>query len=330
MRTALLLALKLTVSGGLLYYLFRDQDFGSDIGPRLLRMSAHWEWVLAGLGCVGVSIYLHAWRWQALLRGQGETAPTAEIQRVNLAANFFTLSPLGATGGDAWRVIALVVGRGYGQLAVVASLVLDHMVGLASLAAVFLVFGAAFSEHWSQHSPAVRSLISGYSIFMAGGLLFMVLSALSFSPRLYAWGEQRIPFLRWPRVKAFCHACDALRQQWRLTLESTLVSVVMYLFHFFAFYCSARAVAETPPVGDVMAAMPVVDSLAGLPVSFAGLGVREKTFETLMSALSGMDEAAAVSASLAGWLMQVFWAILGGVLFLFERRSPPVPRPATV
>jgi glycosyltransferase 2 family protein len=71
-----------------------------------------------------------------------------------------------------------------------------------------------------------------------------------------------------------------------------------------------------------MAAMPIVDSLAGMPVSFAGLGVREKTFEALMGALSGMGESAAISAALAGWLMQVFWAILGGVFFLISRPQP--------
>lgn len=327
MKTTLLVLLKLAVSGGLLWYLFRDQDFGSDIGPRLLRMSENWEWVLAGLFCVGAAIYLHAWRWQALLKAQGENAPTGLIQRVNLAANFFTLSPLGATGGDAWRIIALVVNRGFGRLAVVASLVLDHMIGLASLAIVFLAFGAAFSDHWSQHSPAVKSIISGYSVFIVGGLALMLLFALSFSPKLYAIGEKQFPVLRSGWVKEFCTACDTLRANWRRSLESLSVSVVMYLFHFFAFYCSARAVSETPPVRDVMASMAVVDTLAGLPISFAGLGVREKTFETLMGALSGMGEAAAVSASLAGWLMQVFWALLGGVLFLFDRRNQPDARP---
>ncbi len=329
MKGALLVLLKLGVSGALLWYLFRDQDFGTDIKPRLLSMGRHWEWVLAGLGCVGAAIYLHAWRWQALLKGQGEALPMGVVQRVNMAANFFTLSPLGATGGDAWRIIALVVNRGCGRLSVVASLVLDHMVGLASLAIVFLAFGAAFSDHWAQHSPAVKSLVSGYSIFIVGGLVLMLLFAVSFSPHLYAIGERQFAVLRSGWVKDFCMACDALRANWRRSLESLSVSVVMYLFHFFAFYCSARAVAETPPVRDVMASMAVVDTLAGLPISFAGLGVREKTFETLMGALSGMGEAAAVSASLAGWLMQVCWAIIGGVFFLFERRASPTPPPET-
>lgn len=323
MKGLLIVLLKLAVSGGLLYYLMKGQDLGGDILPRLRLMLVHWDWLVAGLACIGISTWLHAWRWQALLKAQGEPAPAGLINRVNLVANFFNLSPLGSAGGDAYRLLALLSRSGYRRLPVVVSLVLDHMVGMASVALVFLLFGAAFADHWSLHSQAVRSLVSGFSVFMVVSLLFMLLSVWSFSPGLYAWGEQRMKFLRHEKVKQFCSACDAIRHSWKRTLESLIASVAMYFAHFLAFYCSARAISESPPLLDVMAAMPVVDSLAGLPISFAGLGVREKTFETLMGALSGMGEAAAVSASLAGWLMQVFWAMIGGLLFLFERRSRP-------
>lgn len=323
MKSLVIVLLKLAVSGGLLYYLLRGQDFGEDILPRLRLMLVHWEWTLAGLLCMGASTFLHAWRWQALLKAQGEPAPSGLLNRVNLVANFFNLSPLGSAGGDAYRLLALLSRGEYRRLPVVVSLVLDHMVGMASVALVFLVFGMAFADHWEQHSPAVKSLVSGFSIFMIGALLLLVLSVWSFSPGLYQWGEKRLSFLRYEKVKQFCQACDAIRHDWKRTAESLLASMLMFLTHFLAFYCSARAIAESPPLMDVMAAMPVVDSLAGLPISFAGLGVREKTFETLMGALSGMGEAAALSASLAGWLMQVFWAMIGGLLFLSERRSRP-------
>ena len=72
-----------------------------------------------------------------------------------------------------------------------------------------------------------------------------------------------------------------------------------------------------------MLAMPVVDMAAALPISVSGLGVREKTFETLMAALCGLPEATGVAASLAGWLFNVFWGLIGGAIFiLFRARQP--------
>jgi uncharacterized membrane protein YbhN (UPF0104 family) len=320
MKWLLPVLLKLAVSGGLLALVLRDLSFGDAVLPRLKLIAVNWGWTLAGLGCVALTIVLHTWRWSAGLVGQAVRVPFPRLLQVNLAAQLFNLSPLGTAGADAWRGWSLVRNGRLGRLPVVVSLVLDHLVGLASIAILSMVFIAAFARHWSQHSQAVQSIVSGFVGIMGLSLFLLLLSVWSFSPGLYSWGEQRLPWLLGnPRVKEFCQACDSLRSSWRCSLEALAVSVVMFVAHFLTFYCGARAVAEMPPVMDVLAAMPIVDGAAGLPISIAGLGVREKTFETLMGALSGMGEAAAVSASLAGWLMQVFWSIAGGLVFLSAR-----------
>ncbi len=315
--------LKLLVSAALLIFLTRGAKLDSEILPRLQLMGVHWQWTLAGLGCVGATMVLHAWRWQALLHGQEQKLPLGLLTWITVCASFFNLSPLGSAGGDAYRVLALLGRPGLVRLKIVVSIVLDHLVGLVSIALVYIAFAGAFATQWGRHPPEIRSLVFGFSLFMVGSLVFMVISVASFSPKVYAWGEQRIPrLLGHPMVKQFCAACDALRHSWRRSLEALVASIAMFLAHFMIFYCSARAIAEQPPIRDVFAAMPIVDGLAGLPISFAGLGVREKTFEALMGALSGMGEAAAISASLAGWLMQVAWALAGGLMFLWHRRSP--------
>ena len=71
----------------------------------------------------------------------------------------------------------------------------------------------------------------------------------------------------------------------------------------------------------LLAAMPIVDTAAGLPISVSGLGVREKTFETLVHALTGLPGAMAVSASLAGWLMGMVWGLIGGLVFISGSRA---------
>jgi hypothetical protein len=62
--------------------------------------------------------------------------------------------------------------------------------------------------------------------------------------------------------------------------------------------------------------MPVIDSVSSLPISVAGVGVREKLFQILMSDLAGTLPEISVAASLAGFACSVFWAVIGGLLFL--------------
>ena len=68
-----------------------------------------------------------------------------------------------------------------------------------------------------------------------------------------------------------------------------------------------------------MSAMPVIDSISGMPISVAGVGVREKLFEVLMKDLAGVPAETAVAASLAGIACNVLWAMLGALFFLKKR-----------
>jgi hypothetical protein len=77
-----------------------------------------------------------------------------------------------------------------------------------------------------------------------------------------------------------------------------------------------RAVGGTSSYGTVITAMPVIDSISGMPISVAGVGVREKLFEVLMKDLAGVKPETAVAASLAGFFCNALWAILGAFFFL--------------
>ncbi|MDZ4286702.1 MAG: lysylphosphatidylglycerol synthase transmembrane domain-containing protein [Prosthecobacter sp.] len=326
MKKALLLALKLAITSVLLWMIFREHQFTGVILPHLARMLGHWRWVLAGLACAGVSTWLAALRWQILLIGQEHPVPGSEVLRVTMVSNFFNITSLGAAGGDAYRVVALLRRPGARRLPILVSVLLDHLVGLVGLATLFFACVMVYWDRWESYGPQVRTLVEAFSVFMAGSLFFVLLSAISFTPRLYAWGEARWPWmLGWPPLKKFAQACDGLRRAWRCSLLASLLSVLIFATHFLSFYCGIRAVGGDTVLMDVMAAMPIVDAAAGLPISVSGLGVREKTFETLIHALSGLPEATAVSASLAGWLMSVVWGLIGGLIFLRGNKRPAMP-----
>lgn len=323
MKKALVMLLKIAVTTVLLGLIFREHQFAAEILPHLRAMGMNWGWTLAGLASAGLAIYLAAVRWQMLLIGQGQHVEGKKITRITLEAAFFNITSLGALGGDAWRVMVLLRGGGsQRQLPVMASVMLDHIVGLVSVSMIFLGCGWVAREQLEALSPEAAAVVRGFAVFMSGTLFGTLLCALSFTPSIYTWGESKLPWLLgWPPLKKFGQACDALRRAWRWSLLSLAASLLLYLFHFLVFYCGIHAVGGSAPFMEFMAAMPIIDTAAGLPISISGLGVREKTFESLVGGLSGLSASLAIAASLAGWLMNVAWGLLGGLLFLRDRKE---------
>ena len=102
----------------------------------------------------------------------------------------------------------------------------------------------------------------------------------------------------------------------REALERTAVGRLYYAsFLRLRQYLRNQGIRATT-VGTVVSAMPVIDSISGMPVSIAGVGVREKLFEVLMRDLAGVPPETAVAASLAGFACNALWAGLGALFFL--------------
>jgi uncharacterized protein (TIRG00374 family) len=317
MKNALFLILKLTITTVLLWMIFREHRFTVEILPHFQAMVDHWPWTLSGLVFVGISIWLSAVRWEILLRGQEQNITSAEVLRVTVVSNFFNITSVGVIGGDAYRVLALMQRPGAKKLPLMVSVMLDHMLGMVGMGILFLSCYAAFSHRLQTLGKEAYLILEGFEMFMGGSLVMILISAISFTPRLYNWGEKQWPrMLGFQPLKKFATACDALRRDWRGSIMAVLISILIFIFHFLSFHCSIYAVGGEAPLLEVMAAMPIVDTAAGLPISVSGLGVREKTFETLMNALTGLPAGTAVAASLVGWLMSVIWGLIGGLVFL--------------
>jgi glycosyltransferase 2 family protein len=72
---------------------------------------------------------------------------------------------------------------------------------------------------------------------------------------------------------------------------------------------------------DILSVLPVILTIAALPISLSGIGVREQLFQKVLSALFGIPEGLAVMISVAGFLMVVFWGLVGGCVYLVYRPS---------
>jgi glycosyltransferase 2 family protein len=320
MKAALLLLLKAAVTALLLGLLFREHR-GTLLAP-LEGLLANPGWTCAGLAAAGGALLFAALRWQAVLRGQGLPLPLAELGRLIVIAAFFNTTSLGVVGGDAWRALALLRRPGTPRLPVVVSILLDHLVGLVSLALIFLACAWAVRDCLAHLDPVALAAVQGFAVFMIGTLVTVAVTVVASTPAVHRRLAARLAggvFQR-PALQKFVEACDALRRAWRQSLLALGHSLLLFACHFGLFYCGLRAVGGEAPLVEFLAAMPVIDAAAGLPVSVSGLGVRETTFEILVGGLTGLAAPLAVAASLAGWLFTTAWGLLGGLLFVAGRR----------
>jgi uncharacterized membrane protein YbhN (UPF0104 family) len=320
------IVLRLLISGMLLTLLFREHNLLAEISPRLGALAANWPWTLAGIGCAFMSLFLTALRWHILLRGMLPGLPLGVVLRAEVVSAFFNISSLGVVGGDAYKIMALSRRYPGQKMPVSVSLVLDHLTGLVAVAFLFFICVALMRERWETFGGEVRVLMAGYGMYLGGSMVGLALAWFSFKPELLAWGRRTFPrTFGNPKFTGFldrtAQVHEVLGRLWRRAFSATLVAVLLHAAFFMSFYCGLRAVGGSSPVLDVLTAMPIVDTAASLPVSVSGLGVRERTFEALLSGLAGVPEAVGVSASLAGWLFNLFWGLVGGLLFLRAKKN---------
>ena len=102
-----------------------------------------------------------------------------------------------------------------------------------------------------------------------------------------------------------------------------LLSLPAHLLYFSIFYFAARAFSAGLGLLSIFCVMPVVSTVTALPISLGGAGWREVLFITLLGALYQTPKEIAMSISISGFLILVFWSLVGGLVYLLYRSSSP-------
>ena len=76
-----------------------------------------------------------------------------------------------------------------------------------------------------------------------------------------------------------------------------------------------------PSALELYSALPVIETVAALPITPGGLGTREKLFDDMLTSLCELDDGIAPSISMIGYFCIAFWGVVGGIFYLFYRPS---------
>ena len=285
---------------------------------RSVNVEALWEvvrganpWYLLGAQTVlMLGVVVRAYRWQILVRDQGVDASLRELTSLYFVGFLFNnLLPSGF-GGDAIKMYELS-DRSHRGAEAVSSVLVDRFIGLIALQAIGLV---ALIFSW-QLVPfeivVVTVLLFGASLVAAWVVSYR---------RLWEFLADRVPlFDRFLSIKSVHSLVSSLQSYSRSALLRALgVGLVFNVLLIAANVLIGTALGADVALRFYMIFVPLTSLVLILPISFAGLGVREATYVLLFSQV-GMTPEVALSLSLLVYVLGTLMpGLVGGVIYMLR------------
>ena len=307
--------LQLVVTAAGIYYVFHDPQKRTEIGHAL--RGADWRWLALSWLVYGAVEALATVRWQILLRVQGIIVSWVRAGMIVTVGLFFNMLLPGLVGGDAMRLYLLFQKAPRKKLRGTLSVAMDRLLGLASLV-VLAAIVVLLRFRWLNHA-ARTAHITYLALAILGGLTLCAL--LVFGVMGTRTLPRRLPFRH--GIVEIGKALRLYREHPTMIVSAFLLTIFSHLAYYISYYCALRSL-PSPPGGepsmiDFLSIMPLVNTIAGVPISFGGVGVRETLFQTLLGQLAHVPPALAAISATLGYAVQASWGMVGGVAYLLMR-----------
>ncbi len=316
MKKILAAIFQIAVTLAVLYWVFHDPQKRAQMGVAL--RAADYRWIAGAILAYLVVEFAAAVRWHILLKVQRIHLSVSRVAGLFLIGMFYNQFLPGGTGGDIMKSYLLLKetpGKATGALLAV---VFDRMVGLVALIAITgLLIGLRYN--WLTQLPETRNLVWILLAVLGSAVLMLVTSFVVSGANLAHKLPQRFPGR--DKLIELSAAYHLYAHHWRATLAALGASVIAHLATFATFLCVAYAFRAKVAVIDFFAIMPVERTISSLPISFAGVGLREKVFQIMLHGLAGVPEAVAALIGSMSFLVMLVSCAPGGIVYFFYKPS---------
>lgn len=308
--------LKAVVSLGLLGYLIYLADPGKiiDVLSRIWKEGGL-SYLFFAVIVYLVSMYVLAVRWQILVKGYGHNVSTWLLFKFYLIGLFFNNFLPTSIGGDIFRIYNLIQVTGQ-RTHGFSSVLTERLLGITAtlIFAIAALFGLA-------------DVITNYLIFyLAFGMLIVIILffILVFDDRFMNWclkNVTKIKILRLgERTIKFLDALRFYRGSKFIYVKILLISMLSQALIILMTYFLSRAISVQVSMIYLFFVVPITFLLSMMP-SINGIGFREGGFVVLLAEV-GISEAAALSISFLSVLMPMLISMIGGIMFLLQKKIP--------
>jgi uncharacterized membrane protein YbhN (UPF0104 family) len=263
-----------------------------------------------------LGVVLSAWRWQRVLHVFEVDVPLKELTQHYLVGLFAGNALPSTVGGDVVRISRASGSTGSTQIAF-ASVVLERLTGFVALP--LLVFlGLAIK-------PSLLDNNQAWAAVLVAAITLMILVIVLFiagHPRIagrYADHEN------WARFIGAVHiGVDRLRRDPR-QLGPVLGTAFLYQFSVVVTFCLVFRALDLPiPLAGALAFSPAVLMIQVLPISLAGIGLREGALVLFMHPFlegTGIPDSRVAAAGLLWYGCTLVVSMLGAPSFVMGNRA---------
>jgi uncharacterized protein (TIRG00374 family) len=311
-------ALKVAVTAAILYLLFHRFQIG--LGDILSSFRNRPEWFAASLLMQAGAILFSILRWKVLLAGQELSVSLGHATKTFLVGRFLgTFTPTGV-GLEAYKAydIARYTGRAEASISVV---LIEKMIGTFFSLGLMVIVTLPFFM-----GSLDRRFLYVFGAFFA--VLFGLAILLLFRPGAFRW----LLSIRFPGRQKLEKPLDRLVDAFTVysrrkgsLVSAVLLGLVVYLFWFLTYYTNNLALGAGLTLEQVLKVGPMTQIATMIPLSIAGIGLREGAFMGLLEALGAMEGATAASrtammlTATMVYFVSISINVVGAVIFLTRR-----------
>lgn len=322
-KSAVILALRLGISAGLLVFLFVTIEIDFDeLWPSDTRDVV---WLAVAWACVIGSMILAAVRWQQVCRALDLVVSTRRLFWHTAAGQFLSNFVPTTVGGDVLRVSRL--GRDtQNRPASFTTVILERLSGWMVLpGSIFL--GLALSSHLRSLGAATQGTVTAAIITLVLLGLIVGLAGSEWVGRLLRRHEGP---LRW--LHAVHEGLERLRKDPRQILRILGSGILYQGVLITAFWAAGQSIGiEGFGLRAAAAFVPAVLIVQVLPLGIGGLGVREGALVLFLGSLDVPDEQA-VALGLTIYALTIVTSLIGLPSLVFggglgDATATPFPTP---
>ena len=323
-RQVAFLIAKVAFAAAVLFWLFQKVDAHR---VWITMRDAHRAPIFVGLALCWLTIILAAWRWHRLLRVFDIAIPLKSLFCIVQIGQFFAMFLPGPTGDDLTRMLyisRLAPGR-VGESC--STVLLDRCIGLTGL---FLFALICIPWQWALLTASSQTYWLAVTI-MGGGTFVAIGGAVFFlaGHPTHRWFERRL------RSRPAHTLRDEAARIWGLFCDNKnvigqviAVAVITQLVNCVLFYLAGAAVGIELPFLTWLSFVPIVLAASALPISVAGIGVREYLLVLFLGVIGGVESERALAASFVAFSIILTVCVLGGLLYIFYRPKQKLTAPA--
>jgi glycosyltransferase 2 family protein len=315
MKKIVVTLLQLAVTISLLIWVFHDREQRAQMAAAL-RM-ADYRWAAAAILAAYIVQLSAAVRWHILLRVQHIQLTPPRLAGLFVIGMFFNQFLPGGTGGDIIKSYLLLKETEHKAGALLA-VIFDRLIGLVALVTITLTLVSLRFDLLSR-TPETRRLLWLLFLFLGSSVAALAGSFVISGFNLFHLLPHKFPGR--DKLIEISAAYHLYARHWLATLLAFAASLVAHLATFSAFLCVAYAFHAGVKLVDFFAVLPIERTLTALPISFAGLGLREQILQVLLHNLCGVPVAIAKLIGTMSFLVILVSSAPGGIVYFFYRPS---------